>query len=191
MKKRLLSVLVSCMLCVGLFAGCGSSEEIPAGNGQETPVVSEEAPTAESSQQAVEEVAVDLGYVYSQGGVDVAVNGLMTPIVDAWGDPDKYFESESCAFQGLDKVYTYGSVVINTYPEDGKDYVLTIELKDDTITTAEGIYIGSSKDDVVATYGAAASETDVALVYEKGECQLTFFFEDNCVTNITYAAKMN
>lgn len=186
MKKRVVSILVSSMLVLSLFAGCGSSET-PAGNSEAAPAVSEEAPAQESSQQP----AADPGYVYSQAGVDVAVNGEMAPIVDAWGEPDKYFESESCAFQGMDKVYTYGSVVINTYPENDKDYVLTIELKDDTITTAEGIYIGSSKDDVVVTYGAATSETDVALVYDKGECQLTFFFEDDCVTNITYAAKMD
>ncbi len=190
MKKRLVSILLSSMLVMSVFAGCGSSET-PAGNVESAPVVSESAQVQESSKQAEAEVPADSGYVYSQGGVDVAVNGLMSPIVDAWGEPDKYFESESCAFQGMDKVYTYGSVVINTYPENEKDYVLTIELKDDTITTAEGIYIGSSKADVVATYGTATSETDVALVYEKGECQLTFFFEDDCVTNITYAAKMN
>lgn len=190
MRKRVISILVSSMLAASLLAGCGSAET-PAGNPESAPAVSEETPVQESSQQAVTEAVTDPGYVYSQSGVDVAVNGLMSPIVDAWGEPDKYFESESCAFQGMDKVYTYGSVVINTYPENDKDYVLTIELKDDTITTAEGIYIGSSKADVVATYGDATSETDVALVYEKGECQLTFFFEDDCVTNITYAAKMD
>ncbi|MBQ7918851.1 MAG: hypothetical protein IJ324_02775 [Lachnospiraceae bacterium] len=190
MKKRFVSILVSSMLVVSLFTGCGSSEA-PAANSETAPAVSEEASAQESSQQSVEEQVAEPGYVYSQGGVDVAVNGEMAPIVEAWGEPDKYFESESCAFQGMDKVYTYGSVVINTYPENDKDYVLTIELKDDTITTAEGIYIGSSKEDVVATYGAATSETDVALVYDKGECQLTFFFEDDCVTNITYAAKMD
>ena len=189
MRKKLVSVFVSSMLVLGLMTGCGSSDA-PAGS-QAAPVASESVPVAESSQTAVEEVTADPGYVYSQGGVDVAVNGLMAPIVDAWGEPDKYFESESCAFQGMDKVYTYGSVVINTYPEEGKDYVLTIELKDDTITTAEGIYIGSSKADVVAAYGTATSETDVASVYEKGDCQLTFFFGDDCVTNITYAAKMD
>lgn len=189
MKKKLCSILVSSMLVLGLFAGCGSDK--PAGSQNAAPAASGEIAASESSQGTPEEVTSNPGYVYSQGGVDVAVNGSMSPIVDAWGEPDKYFESESCAFQGMDKVYTYGSVVINTYPEDGKDYVLTIELKDDTITTAEGVYIGSSKDDVVAAYGTAVSETEVALVYEKGDCQLTFFFEDNCVTNITYAAKMD
>lgn len=186
MKRKLVSILVSSMLCISLLAGCGSSQETPA----------DVAPSQSVTENATEKNAgndaqqnIETGYIYSQDGMDVAVNGLMTPIVDAWGEPDKYFESESCAFQGLDKVYTYGSIVINTYPENGEDYVLTIELKDDTITTEEGIYIGSSRDDVITTYGEATSETDVALVYEKGDCQLTFFFEDNYVSNITYAAK--
>lgn len=186
MKKRIINVLMCGMLSISLFAGCGSSDA-PAGK-NDAPTSSQ---SMQESNQQNQEVTADSGYVYTQGGVEVAVKGLMDPIVDAWGEPDKYFESESCAFQGMDKVYTYGSVVISTYPENDKDYVLTIELKDDTITTAEGIYIGSSKADVTAAYGTATSETDVALVYDKGDCQLTFFFEDDCVTNITYAAKMN
>lgn len=188
MKKRVLSIIVSLMLSMGIFTGCGSADA-PAAGSETTPAESQSTSAATASQDTTQ--VSDPGYVYSQKGVDVAVNGLMNTIVDVWGEPDKYFESESCAFQGMDKVYTYGSVVISTYPENDKDYVLTIELKDDTITTAEGIYIGCAKADVTAVYGAATSETDVALVYEKGDCQLTFFFEDDCVTNITYAAKMN
>lgn len=184
MKKRVVSIMVSCMLSLSILAGCGSSE---------APAASNTAPVESQTGTEVKDntPSANPGYVYNQNGMDVAVKASMEPIVAAWGEPDKYFESESCAFQGMDKVYTYGSVVISTYPENDKDYVLTIELKDDTITTAEGIYIGSSKEDVTATYGAATQETDVALVYDKGDCQLTFFFEDGFVTNITYAAKMD
>lgn len=185
MKKRLLSIMISCMLSLSILVGCGSSEAPAASNA--TPVESQSTGTATKDNAP----SADPGYVYTQDGVDVAVKALMEPITAAWGEPDKYFESESCAFQGMDKVYTYGSVVISTYPENDKDYVLTIELKDDTITTAEGIYIGSAKADVTAAYGAATQETDVALIYDKGDCQLTFFFEDDCVTNITYTAKMD
>ena len=55
--------------------------------------------------------------------------------------------------------------MITTYPEDGKDYVYSIELKDDTVTTKEGAYIGMAKADVVSAYGTATNETEVALVY--------------------------
>lgn len=73
------------------------------------------------------------------------MNENMEPLVKKLGDADNYFESDSCAFQGKDKVYTYGSVKITTYPKDNKDYVYTIELLDDTVSTPEGISIGSDK----------------------------------------------
>ena len=42
-------------------------------------------------------------------------------VVDELGEADDYFESESCAFEGLDKVYTYPGFKLNTYPVDDKD----------------------------------------------------------------------
>lgn len=164
-KKSIIAVILMSML---VFVGCGSKEKAP-----------------DTSSDANTEAK---GYVMTVQGTDVAVNAPMAPIVDALGEADKYFESESCAFQGLDKVYTYGSVVITTYPEDGKDYVYSIELKDDTVTTKEGAYIGMAKADVVSAYGTATNETEVALVYEKDACQLAFILEDGLVKNITYTA---
>ena len=64
-------------------------------------------------------------------GTQVVLGAEMKPIADKLGKPTKYFESQSCAFQGLDKVYTYGGVIIRTYPENDVDYVLSIELKDE------------------------------------------------------------
>lgn len=167
-KKSIIAVILMSML---VFVGCGGSTE--------------KDNTSDNSSSANTETK---GYVMTVQGTDVAVNAPMAPIVDALGEADKYFESESCAFQGLDKVYTYGSVVITTYPEDGKDYVYSIELKDDTVTTKEGAYIGMAKADVVSAYGNATNETEVALVYEKDACQLAFILEDGLVKNITYTA---
>lgn len=166
MKKR--SIIAIILMSMLVMVGCGSKDKAP-----------------DTASDANTEAK---GYVMTVQGTDVAVNAPMAPIVDALGEADKYFESESCAFQGLDKVYTYGSVVITTYPEDGKDYVYSIELKDDTVTTKEGAYIGMAKADVVNAYGAATNETEVALVYEKDACQLAFILEDDCVKNITYTA---
>lgn len=180
------------MACVAvsglLMCACGGSND--AGNGNSTAdtntEVSETDTAAES--QAAETPSAATGYVYTLNGVEVFANEKMSAIVDQLGEPTSYFESESCAFQGLDKVYTYGSVVISTYPQDGEDFVYTIELKDDTVETAEGICIGSSKDDVVAAYGIATSETDTALTYQKDDCVLAFILDSDSVTNITYTA---
>lgn len=165
-------IAIVMMIMVG-FVGCGETTD----NG-----------TKETTTVATENKQEAAGFVMNVKGTDVAVNALMAPIVEALGEPDKYFESESCAFQGLDKVYTYGSVVITTYPENGVDYVYTIELKDDTVTTKEGLYIGAAKSEVTKAYGDATKSTDAALVYEKGSCQLAFILDGETVKNITYTA---
>ncbi len=128
------------------------------------------------------------GYTIAVSGTTVAIDAPMASLTEKLGEPTKYFESQSCAFQGLDKVYTYGSVVIRTYPQDEVDYVLSIELKDDTVSTAEGVYIGDTKGRVIEVYGEPASSTDVSVSYTKGGTVLSFFFEGDAVTSITYSA---
>lgn len=176
MKK--ISVLFICILTAAMvFTGCGDENGSNSNNNSST------APTTGGSNTQKE-----TGYTYSLKGTTVAMNAEMAPIVTALGEPDKYFESESCAFQGLDKVYTYGSVVVNTYPKNDVDYVYSIELKDDTVQTAEGISIGASKSDVTAKYGSPSKETDTSYIYTKGDSELAFIFDGDSVKSITYTA---
>lgn len=128
------------------------------------------------------------GHTLTLNGVTVSIDAPMASLLEKLGEPSKYFESQSCAFQGLDKVYTYGGVVIRTYPLSEVDYVLNVELKDDTVTTAEGIYIGESKARVTEVYGEPSSSNEVSISYTKGGTVLTFFFEEDVVTSIIYAA---
>lgn len=187
MKK--LSVLVMSVLMVGtILTGCGGSSESGSGkvdgSQAETSNSQEEK---ENSQQAVEDTT-PTGYWMAVKGTNVVMNAEMAPVVEALGEPDSYFESDSCAFQGKDKVYTYGSVKITTYPLEEVDYVYTVELMDDTVTTTEGVYVGASKDDVIAAYGEAATTSDTALIYEKDDSRLTFILEGGSVKNIVYMA---
>ena len=177
MKKA--KVLLITMLAVGtLLTGCGGGDANSGANSSKTSQASDDTVKKPSN-----------GYKFDLKGTTVAMNAEMAPIVEALGEADNYFESESCAFQGMDKVYTYGSVVITTYPENKIDYVYTIELKDDTVTTQEGLYIGATKDDVIAKYGEATTSTDNALVYEKDDSKLSFIMDDGTtVSSITYTA---
>jgi hypothetical protein len=116
------------------------------------------------------------------------MNKEAAPVVEALGDPLDYFESESCAFKGLDKVYYYSGFELTTYPLDDVDYISTIDFKDDTVSTKEGIFIGSSLDDVKAAYGEDYKEENGFYTYTKGDSTLTFIMENDAVTAITYTA---
>ncbi len=176
MKMKKILMCAACAVASAmLFGACGSSGE--GGSADST-----------GSAGTVDESGESSGYTFELNGVTIAMNAEMAPIVEELGDADSYFESESCAFQGLDKVYTYGSVQISTYPQDDVDYVYSIVLKDDMVETPEGIMIGSSKDDVIAAYGEADTETDASLSYTKDDSVLAFILEGDTVTDITYTA---
>ena len=132
------------------------------------------APAIEGSEVTEVQIMVDADF------------GAVLPLI---GEPVGYFESVSCAFQGMDKVYTYPSFVVNTYPQNDADMVASIYLMDDMLTTAEGAYIGMHTDEVTAIYGEPTSAADSSISYEKGGCMLSFMYDaDGYVTAITYVS---
>ena len=159
------------MLCL-ILASCDKEKE-PA----------DEKVTPETK---TEEKVIVPGYTFDFKGVSVALDAKMEPVVSALGEPSGYFESQSCAYQGLDKVYSWGSVVIRTYPSDGVDYILSIELKDDSVSTPEGVSIGDSLESVKAVYGEPTEESASAVIYKKGNTTLTFLASEGEINAITY-----
>ena len=127
-------------------------------------------------------------YAFVKGDVTVKIDAPAEPILSALGEPKQYSESPSCAFDGLDKVYVYAGFKIQTYPQNGKDYVLSVELTDDSVATPEGIAIGATKDQVATAYGTPNSESDTALSYldTAKKVTLQFLLRDGKVTNIQY-----
>lgn len=193
MKKTITLLLVLSMTCA--LAACGNEDkEVDStvlGEENATNVTTTVADNNTDATEASTEASLaetNNGYTYDLNGVSLSINAEMAPLVEQLGEPDFYFESESCAFQGLDKVYTYGSVEITTYPEDDVDYILTIALLDDTVTTPEGIYIGSTQEQVIETYGEAATTTDTSLIYtDDNGTILTFIISDGIVSYISYS----
>ena len=170
MRKWIVFALTA-VLCLGLVA-CSSKNdgEKDTGSGNNSLV-------AESNDV----------YAMTFRGADIVPGEEMQPVVDKLGEPKKYFESESCAFKGLDKVYTYDGVVIRTYPKDKNDFILNVELKDDTVSTPEGVSIGDGKAKVKEVYGAETASNDTSVSYQKGDVVLLFIFDsDGNVTSITY-----
>lgn len=188
MRKKLLAVLITAGLLT--LAGCGDSERVIDGDvvNATTGSRAEESTGEQGSSQAPEqqaETAVPKGYVFAAGGVTVEVDGDMAPILQALGEPASYFEAASCAFEGLDKIYTYNGFEIDTYPAQDKDLVSAVILKDDSVTTAEGICIGDSLEKLLEAYGEASQENGM-LVYIKDGMKLCFILQDDSIISIEY-----
>ena len=165
--KKLIALMMTAALVLCLVA-CGNNE----------------TPTEPGSQSGT---PVQDSFTFTYKGTKIALNAPAEAIVAALGEPQKYSESTSCAFEGLDKSYGYGSFYLETYPLNGKDYVYGWWFVDDMVETDEGICIGSSQADVEKAYGKDGFNGTNTYVIKKGSGQLTIILDAGAVKSIQYA----
>lgn len=183
--------LVLVLMFVLAVAGCGKEKD--ENNTQPTPVEQQENQNADANDGTTGETTNNKGselkgYVFEHKGVKIGMDMEAAPIIAALGEPASYFEAPSCAFEGLDKTYSYGSFELDTYEQNGKDYISGIFFCDDLIETPEGVCLFETKADMIAAYGETFVEEFGMLVYEKEGMKLKFILEGDEITSIEYAS---
>jgi hypothetical protein len=176
-KKILIALLLAALMTViALTAGCGGNDDPGTDTGKTAAPADKTAAPEEKD-----------AYVFKKGDVTIKMNAPAEPIISALGEPDHYYEEASCAFEGMDKTYTYGSIDVTTYTLNGADYIAGVVLWDDSVETPEGLYIGARAEDVARIYGEdATGKTSVSL--KKGDANLLILLKDGVVTSIQYLA---
>lgn len=180
MKKTVVAML---FVMAALMAGCGSDEKVITG----------EVANA-GNKQTVESVAgaqsqtntAQNGYVFESKGVSIQVDGEAVEYLTGLGEPISYYEAPSCAFGDLDKIYTFSGFEVDTYSLEGVDYVSVVILKDDSVSTPEGLCIGDPVSKIEEVYGEATSKEDTMITYKKDEMKLCFLIRDDAVVSIEY-----
>ena len=123
-------------------------------------------------------------YVFEDNGKKLTL-GVEYSSLDL-GEANDYYEVQSCAFDGMDKIYTFDNYEVHTYPDSGTDKVLSVYFSNDQVSTTEGIKIGDSLDSMLETYGDDYEQLDTQYTYSKGLSQLRFIVENNAITSIEY-----
>lgn len=131
------------------------------------------------------------GYLFEADGVLMGMHEDAVHVLPALGDADNYYETPSCAFLGMDRQYTYSGYMITTYEENGREYLYDIYFLDETISTPEGIRIGSKEEEMIAAYGEGYIEDFGMYTYVKEQSKLQFLVVDGMVTSIDYTALTN
>lgn len=185
--KKSVTLLLLAALCVCLSACSGSSDDKKVITGDVTTTTTNEQAASSTETVAQEDTSSTAkGYVFSFNGTDVVIDAKADDIIASLGEPASYYEAASCAFNGLDKIYTYASFEVDTYPQDDADYISGVILKDDTVETQEGIYIGQTMQDMIDTYGDGYSDEDGMYVYKKDGMKLCFIVNDDSIVSIKY-----
>lgn len=125
-------------------------------------------------------------FTFTYNGTQIMLGAEAAAIIDALGEPRSYTEEPSCAFEGMDKTYYYGSFYLSTYPMDGKDYVYNLWFADDGVTTDAGIRIGSSQSQVEEAYGKDCFNGTNSFVLTKGQSRLVILIEEEAVSSVRY-----
>ena len=111
--------------------------------------------------------------------VELACGVEMSKVLDALSDYKyDYSESISCAYNGLDKIYDYTDkgFCIYTYPVEEKDFILEVVVTSEDIKQADGkVYVGMSKDDVIALYGEDFTQDGDCITYVVKDEQTAYF----------------
>ncbi len=99
------------------------------------------------------------------------------------GQELQYSEVASCAFDGLDKTYTYENYEIKT---GSQDKITSIYFIDEGISTTEGVKITDTYDKMVQVYSNNFKNEDNKYIYEKGNTSIEFMVENDVITGIEY-----
>ena len=173
--KKWIAMLLALTLAAGM-AACGGA---PA----ETPKTTDPA----QSQEEVTQSAGD-GKVYSFTLADFQL------IPGADFDPadlpeaDSVFEVPSCAIEGTDNLYDYGTVEVTAFNDGDGEIIYSVYIKDANTPTDEGLYIGDTLEQVSAIYGTDRTENGNELVYTAGKTLLVIIVENDTVTSIEFRA---
>ena len=170
-KKVLIIVLVILVIIIGTVEIGVVLSNRPKSNNEE-----------QKAQGQTPEVAEKFSYTYD--GVTMEIGEEFSK--EKYGEELEYSEIASCAFEGLDKTYTYEHYEVTTYPDGDKENVLTIYFLDETIATNEGLSIGDDYEKMVEIYGDNFTNHENQYTYQRGNTLLEFIVENGVVTSIDY-----
>jgi hypothetical protein len=178
--KRLCLLLIAFIL---VLTGCSS--------GKSTSTASTENSTQKAvveSSKKPEESEKPQGYIFETNGISIAMNAKVAPILEKLGKEKSYFEAESCAFQGMDKTYTYNGFELHTYELNKVDYVASVIFLDDSVSTKEGITLNADIKDVLRLYGDKYTNKSNLYTFQLDKSKLSFMIENDKITSVEYTA---
>ena len=199
--RKFLCMMIIAVMAAGILTACGNSgsgsgnketgTDAPATNAQtasvQEDIKADDTDAKDNDAAADEQKAGKYTFVYK--GINIDMKAEAAPICEALGEYKSYNEETSCAFDGLDKSYTYSSFILTTYPDGDIDRVNSVVVLDDTVSTVDGICIGDSKEKVEETYGADSFDGINSYIMIEGDASLTIIMDSDKVYSIQYNAK--
>lgn len=189
--KRMIAVLLSLLMLFALTA-CGEpadKTETPTGTVADNTTAVEDTTTAEDTTAAAEDTTAgsdeqEPGFVFTFEGVELTPGQAFDAA--ALPEPLSVFEVPSCAIEGTDNVYNYGTIEVTAFDDGTGEFIYSIYIVDANTPTNEGLYIGDTLDYVIAAYGEDYTQEGSQITYQKGNSLLIILMSGDYVQSIDF-----
>ena len=193
MVLKKIFVITVMIILILLFAGCADQSEImqateSAKSTETTEITELTNETSDEPGEYADKIVFDDGFAFIYNGVDIYMGEYIENVISKIGAGSDSFISESCTSEGMMITHIYGGFEISAYAKtEGDEYrIFSIELRDDSVATAEKIYIGQTADDMIAVYGTDYEDIFGFYRYNKNGAALGFSVDGGVITGITY-----
>ena len=171
--KRIIALLLVCLLLC--MTACGKAPEnnqdfafTMGGNSDKD--IAQETRDAEEGEE----------FYFMAGDVKI-VPGM---IFDSQAFPtDEVYEVPSCALEGTDNVYNYGSYEITAFNDGEKEVVYSIFFVETDVTTPEGLANGDDMSKAAELYGEY-TEDGTSWIFTRGSTQLHVIGENDVIVSV-------
>ena len=182
--KRVIAVLLSVMLLCALTA-CGEPAQ-PATTTEAvvdtTAQVADDTTAAAETTAAVQD-AVE-GFSFTFEGVELIPGQSFD--ASALPTPQSVYQVPSCAIEGTDNVYNYGTIEVTAFNDGTGEVIYSVYIVDANTPTDEGLYIGDTVDHVIAAYGEDCVRENGQITYQKGDTLLILIMDGDYVLSIDF-----
>lgn len=124
--------------------------------------------------------------IFTANGTDIKLDQDINSVRDGIGEPINIVSAPSCFYEGDDKSFIYECFTITTYPDGNEDYIVSIEITSDSISTPKGAKIGMTLDEVTEIYGSGYIFVNNQYRYQIDNKFLYFYIENGYVSTIGY-----
>jgi len=186
MKTKLFCLVLALILGLSLVA-CGTTESPAAETVRET-APEETAPVSEPVMETTAEGGNEAFVCRLSDGREITLGGEADAVLASLGEYRDMLEAPSCIHDGYDRVYTYDGFSVTTSPDgNGKDTVTEFAVETSACVLDGGVTVGSTVDEMVASFGDDYTDSFGFIRYERGNTVLSFVTEDGAITSIVFS----
>lgn len=166
--KRLIPAAIALAIVLSMTSCAASNDTTPElVSGGQTKIAATGGSGASDNAQTEDK------YYLTYNGVKIVLGAETAPVVKAIGKDYVYTENPSCAYVGIDYTYDYKSFIIYAQSKDGKEFINTVEVRDNTVDCG-GVKVGQTLDDAKKVFGTPSSDAEYGIVYVKNGTEIQF-----------------